>query len=239
VVPGTTSLGTVYVTELGIGSSWYSDDTRDSIGTTLNGLKRSYQGYFGGVAGTAANDVLIDQQLTFTSAAPYDNSTNGNGVLRLFATTDNRGKASVRYYNPYDGLNTAPITTGTALTTITARFRWYMQPAPTARTPAFNLAVVNPQAIPPSYSLSWVGTGSAPNDWNEFSLTAATDGWRIYCTGCPGSSGNSFTMAALLADAAYGSVLSTGINFWCGLQPGFRPKGVLCWHRLAGDELAE
>lgn len=147
--------GTAYVTELGVGSSWYSDDTRTSTGVRLHGLVSSYPGYFAGsgIPATAPNDALIDQQLTFTSAAPYNTSTNGNGVLRLWSTDESAGKASVRFYNPWQGANTAPVVSApaeSALAAITAKFRWYMQPAPTQRVPAFNLLVVGPTIGSPS-----------------------------------------------------------------------------------------
>lgn len=226
--------GTVYVTELGVGSSWYSDDTRNANGTVLNGLVSSYPGFFFGFPGTAADDVEIQPLLTFTSAPPYDTSTNGNGVLRLWATDVDKGKASVRFYMPYQGINTAPVANGSVLDTIEVKFRYYMQPDPSSRTPSFNLLVVGPTIGIPSfvtsYSLSWVGEPpdnvNQQNAWNEFSMNSTTRGWRIFCTillnpdVCPGGDGDPFTMEELLANSTFGPVLSTGSIFGVGFNLG-------------------
>lgn len=222
------SASTVYVNTLGASTGWYSDDTRNGEATTdqygsiargqvLNGLNSSYQGYFsypGAPAASAADDARIARQIYFSN--PYAGSTDDSGVMSLSGTIGgsdaNFGKSSVRYYNG------GVIASGSALSNISSTFRWYMDAQPTSRTVAFNMLVMGSNNL--VYSLAWLGNGAQMNSWNEFSLNANTDGWRIYGNGAPGSSGASFSMTSLLADATYGSLLSNGSVIGVGFNIG-------------------
>lgn len=196
-----------WVSTLGSSSGWYSDDTRwgmstpgPALGTLLNGTNSSFQPYFaypGAPVASTANDALIAQQLYFTESGTV--SGGGASVMVLDGTTDNSGKTSVRYYGNGAGI-------GTLNGSFTSTFRWYMDPYPTSRTVALNLLVLGTNNL--TYSLSWLGTGAVMNAWQTFSVDSSTDGWRIYGNGAPGSSGSSFTLASLLADVTYGSILS-------------------------------
>lgn len=219
---------TVYVHALGSSTGWYSDDTRNGEATTdqygsiargqvLNGLNSSYQGYFaypGAPTASAADDERIARQIYFSN--PYAGSVDDGGVMSLSGTIGgsdaNYGKSSVRYYNG------GVVAAGSALSTISSNFRWYMDAQPTSRTPAFNLLVLGSNSL--VYSLSWVGSGSVMNAWNQSTLDANSDGWRIYNNGAPGSTGSTFTMSALLADATYGGILSNGAIVGVGFNIG-------------------
>jgi hypothetical protein len=171
--------------------------------------------------GTVAGDAAIAQQIEFTTYPDGASQTGQTGVMRLWATNNNLGKASVRFYEPWTG-TPDPIIPGSALATITATYRWYMQLANTSRTPAFNMLVLGANNV--LYSLSWVPGEGDPDAWNTFSLNANTGGLRIYCnSGCPGSSAT-FTMASLLANATYGSQLSGGQVFGVGFNLGSDQK---------------
>lgn len=84
------------VTQLGTATGWYSDDTRDASGNQLFGPDLSYDGYEPLRPRLPRNDPLIAQQINFGTY----NETNGTptGVVKMWATMDNRGKASVRFY---------------------------------------------------------------------------------------------------------------------------------------------
>lgn len=188
-------------------------------GITLKGAVSSYPGAIFPSTGSAQGDAAIAQQIDFVT---YGDDVGQTGVMRLWATDSSKGKASVRFYEPWTG-TPSPIISGAALASITASYRWYMQPANTARTPAFNMLVRARNGI--TYSLAWQPQSdpAVPNAWNTFSLEATTDGWRIYCSsffGCPGSSGPTFTMTQLLADSRFGSLLSSGSVTGVGFNLG-------------------
>lgn len=186
------------VNSLGAASGWYSDDTRTAAGVVLNGTNSSFQPFFsylGAPAPSTADDALIAEQIKFGDF--YAGSSGG--VMILDGTTANQGKSSVRFYGDGTGI-------GSLNSSFTSSFRWYMEPYPTSRTLGLNLLVVGTNNL--TYSLSWVGSGSVMNAWNEFSVNANTDGWRVYNNGAPGSSGDPKTLSAWLADVTYGSILS-------------------------------
>ncbi|MGA1267171.1 MAG: hypothetical protein ACO32J_08335 [Phycisphaerales bacterium] len=188
-----------YVNALGSSTGWYSDDTRTSAGVYLNGTNSSFQPYFQGLLpSSTADDALIAQQLYFTESGSAAGGESG-GVMVLDGTSANLGKTSVRYYGAGTGI-------GTLDSSFTSTFRWYMDPYPTSRTVALNLSVLGTNGL--FYSMSWLGTGAQMNAWQTFSVDSSTDGWRIYGNGAPGSTGSSFTLSSLLADATYGSILS-------------------------------
>ncbi len=188
-----------YVNALGSSTGWYSDDTRTSAGVYLNGTNSSFQPYFQGLLpSSTADDALIAQQLYFTDSGSAAGGESG-GVMVLDGTSANLGKTSVRYYGAGMGI-------GTLDSSFTSTFRWYMDPYPTSRTVALNLSVLGTNGL--FYSMSWLGTGAQMNAWQTFSVDSSTDGWRIYGNGAPGSTGSSFTLSSLLADATYGSILS-------------------------------
>ena len=200
-VAGSAAGSPTQVGALGSSTGWYSDDTRSSAGIVLNGTNSSFQPYFaypGAPTASTANDALIAQQLFFTYTGSASGGESG-GVMVLDGTSANQGKSSVRYYGNGTGI-------GTLDGSFNSAFRWYMDPYPTSRTVALNLSVLGTDNN--FYSLSWLGTGAQMNAWQTFSVDATTDGWRIYGNGAPGSTGSSFTLAALLADATYGGILT-------------------------------
>lgn len=77
--------------------------------------------YFFGLQGTATDDTNIGQQIDFFN---YQDGATSTGVMRLWATAVNLGKASVRYYEPWVGPTYTPITSGSSLATLTAEYRW-------------------------------------------------------------------------------------------------------------------
>jgi hypothetical protein len=188
VVAGSAVAATVNVNALGASSGWYSDDTRNTAGPYFQGLLPS----------STADDALIAQQLYFTDSGSAAGGESG-GVMVLDGTSANLGKTSVRYYGNGTGI-------GTLNSSFTSTFRWYMDPYPTSRTVALNLSVMGTNGL--FYSMSWLGTGAQMNAWQTFSMDSSTDGWRVYGNGAPGSAGSSFTLANLLSDETYGSILS-------------------------------
>lgn len=198
---------TINVNALGASTGWYSDDTRSSTGTVLNGSVSSYQPYFaypGAPAASTANDALIAQQLYFTDTGSAAGGESG-GVMVMDGTTANSGKTSVRYYGNGSGI-------GALNSSFTSSFRWYMDPYSTSRTVALNLIVLGNNGL--VYSLSWLGTGAQANAWNTFSVDASTaavsdNGWRVYGNGAPGSAaGAAKSLNDWFADATYGSILN-------------------------------
>jgi hypothetical protein len=199
VVAGSAVAATVNVNALGASSGWYADDVRTSAGVYLNGTNSSFQPYFQGLLpSSTADDALIAQQLYFTDSGSAAGGESG-GVMVLDGTSANLGKTSVRYYGNGTGI-------GTLNSSFTSTFRWYMDPYPTSRTVALNLSVMGTNGL--FYSMSWLGTGAQMNAWQTFSMDSSTDGWRVYGNGAPGSAGSSFTLANLLSDETYGSILS-------------------------------
>ena len=202
-----------HVNALGSSTGWYSDDTRTSAGVVLNGTNSSFQPYFaypGAPAASTANDALIAQQLYFTDSGSAAGGESG-GVMVLDGTSANAGKTSVRYYGNGAGI-------GSLNSSFSSTFRWYMDPYPTSRTVALNLMVLGTNGL--AYSLSWLGTGAQMNAWQTFSVDSSTDGWRVYGNGAPGSTGSSFSLAALLSDATYGSILNGGTVIGQGFNIG-------------------
>jgi hypothetical protein len=216
-VAGSAMAGTVYVNSLGASSGWYSDDTRNTSGTVLNGTVSSYQPYFqGALAPSTASDAAIAQQLYFTDTG----SANGNGnvgVMVVDGTTSNSGKTSVRYYGSGTGI-------GTLNNSFSSTFRWYMDPYSTVRTVAMNLSVLGTNGL--YYSLSWLGTGAQASAWNTFSVDANTaaandNGWRLYGNGAPGSAaGAAKSLNDWLTDATYGSFLNGSTVLGQGFNAG-------------------
>ena len=206
-----------HVSALGATSGWYSDDTRNTSGTVLNGTVSSYQPYFqGALAPSTASDAAIAQQLYFTDTG----SANGNGnvgVMVVDGTTSNSGKTSVRYYGSGTGI-------GTLNNSFSSTFRWYMDPYSTVRTVAMNLSVLGTNGL--YYSLSWLGTGAQASAWNTFSVDANTaaandNGWRLYGNGAPGSAaGAAKSLNDWLTDATYGSFLNGSTVLGQGFNAG-------------------
>jgi hypothetical protein len=212
-----TTAATVHVNTLGASSGWYSDDTRTSAGTVLNGTNYSFQPYFQGfVPSSTANDALIAQQLFFTDTGTASGGESG-GVMVMDGTSANTGKTSVRYYGGGTGI-------GTLNGSFSSTFRWYMDPYSTARTVALNLSVIGTNGL--AYSLSWLGTGAQASAWNTFSVNAATaavsdTGWRVYGNGAPGSAaGAAKSLNEWLSDATYGSILSNATVIGQGFNIG-------------------
>lgn len=196
-----TALQPVYVSKLGADTMWYSDDTRTSAGVTLGGTVSTVPGPFSQFY-TTADDALIAQQIAFGDFY----ATSDNGVVRLDGTTTNSGKSSIKRY----GISVP----ASELATFTSTFRWFMDPYTTTRTPALSLVIVGTNGL--SYSLAYVGEGSAPG-WNTFSVTASTTptntashGWRIYGNGAPGGAAPGTSLENLLSDPTYGPILSGG-----------------------------
>ncbi|MEY2796126.1 MAG: hypothetical protein RIR10_1842, partial [Planctomycetota bacterium] len=127
-----------YVNALGASAGWYSDDTRNTSGTVLNGSVSSYQPYFGGfVPPSAANDAAIAQQIYFTDTGSA--TSGGDGVMVLDGTTSNSGKSSVKYYAAAG--NPGGLGSGASLSSFTSTYRWFMDNYTTARTPALSLLI--------------------------------------------------------------------------------------------------
>ena len=203
-VAGSVSAATVHVNALGASSGWYSDDTRNTSGTVLNGTVSSYQPYFqGALAPSTASDAAIAQQLYFTDSGSA--SGGGSGVMVVDGTSGNLGKTSVRYYGSGTGI-------GTLNNSFSSTFRWYMDPYSTVRTVAMNLSVLGTNGL--YYSLSWLGNGAQASAWNTFSVDANTaaandNGWRLYGNGAPGSAaGAAKSLNDWLTDGTYGSLLN-------------------------------
>jgi len=203
-VAGSVSAATVHVNALGASSGWYSDDTRNTSGTVLNGTVSSYQPYFqGALAPSTASDAAIAQQLYFTDSGSA--SGGGSGVMVVDGTSASAGKTSVRYYGSGTGI-------GTLNNSFSSSFRWYMDPYSTVRTVAMNLSVLGTNGL--YYSLSWIGDGAQASAWNTFSVNANTaavndNGWRLFGNGAPGSAaGAAKSLNDWLTDATYGSLLN-------------------------------
>jgi hypothetical protein len=203
-VAGSVSAATVHVNALGASSGWYSDDTRNTSGTVLNGTVSSYQPYFqGALAPSTASDAAIAQQLYFTDSGSA--SGGGSGVMVMDGTSANAGKTSVRYYGSGSGI-------GTLNNSFSSSFRWYMDPYSTSRTVGLNLSVLGTNGL--YYSLSWIGDGAQASAWNTFSVNANTaavndNGWRLFGNGAPGSAaGAAKSLNDWLTDATYGSLLN-------------------------------
>jgi len=215
---------TQYVNALGATSGWYSDDTRNTSGTTLVGTNSSYTPWYG--AGTNAGDVAIAQQIYFTDTGT--STTDGTGVMVLDGTTSNLGKSSVKYINTATGLGT-----GANLANFTASYRWFMDSYTTSRTPALSLVVVGTNSL--AYSLAYVATGaSVSQGWNVSTVDANTptsqpvtnggNGWFLYSNGAPGGSVVGRSLNDILTDATYGAILSGGTVVATGFNIGSYQK---------------
>ena len=213
---------TQHVSALGATYGWYSDDTRNTSGTTLVGTNSSYTPWFG--AGTNAGDVAIAQQIYFTDTG--SSTTNGAGVLVLDGTTANAGKSSVKFFNTTTGLGS-----GANLANFTASYRWFMDSYASSRTPALSLVVAGTNGL--AYSLAYVSSpvsNSTPQAWNLSTVDANTttsqpgttgwDGWFLYSNGAPGGSVAGRSLNAILADATYGAILSGGTVVATGFNIG-------------------
>jgi hypothetical protein len=225
VVAGSAVAATVNVNALGASSGWYSDDTRNASGVTLNGTVSSFQPYFaypGAPVASTASDAAIAEQLYFTDTGSAAGGESG-GVMVLDGTTSNSGKTSVRYYGNGTGI-------GTLNSSFSSTFRWYMDPYTTSRTVALNLLVMGTNGL--SYSMSWLGLNAQPNAWNTFSVDGSTaavndTGWRLYGNGAPGSSaGGAKSLNEWLSDATYGSILSNALVVGQGFNIGSSQRNV-------------
>jgi len=223
-VAGSAMAGTMYVNALGASSGWYSDDTRNTSGTVLNGTVSSYQPYFsypGAPAASTASDAAIAQQLYFTDSGSA--SGGGSGVMVVDGTSASAGKTSVRYYGSGTGI-------GSLNSSFSSSFRWYMDPYSTVRTVAMNLSVLGNNGL--YYSLSWVGDGAQASAWNTFSVNANTaaandNGWRLYGNGAPGSAvGAAKSLNDWLTDATYGSLLNGSTVLGQGFNAGTYMKNT-------------
>lgn len=215
-VAGSAMAGTMFVNALGASSGWYSDDTRNTSGTVLNGTVSSYQPYFqGALAPSTASDAAIAQQLYFTDSGSA--SGGGSGVMVVDGTSGNLGKTSVRYYGSGTGI-------GTLNSSFSSSFRWYMDPYSSVRTVAMNLSVLGTNGL--YYSLSWLGNGAQASAWNTFSVDANTaaandNGWRLYGNGAPGSAaGAAKSLNDWLTDGTYGSLLNGSTVLGQGFNAG-------------------
>jgi hypothetical protein len=222
VVAGSAVAATVNVNALGASSGWYSDDTRNTSGTVLNGTVSSYQPYFaypGAPVASTASDAAIAQQIYFTDSGT--STMGGAGVVVLDGTTNNLGKSSVKYYAAAG--TPGGLGTGAGLSSFTSTYRWFMDNYTTSRTPALSLMVQGSNAL--VYSLAYVGAGAQAQSWNTFSVDANTaasgtaSGWFLYSNGAPG--GNvAKSLNEWLSDATYGSILSGGTVLAQGFNIG-------------------
>jgi hypothetical protein len=212
-----------YVNALGASAGWYSDDTRNTSGTVLNGSVSSYQPYFGGfVPPSAANDAAIAQQIYFTDTGSA--TSGGDGVMVLDGTTSNLGKSSVKYYAAAG--NPGGLGSGASLSSFTSTYRWFMDNYTTARTPALSLMIQGSNGL--VYSMAYVGADAQAQSWNTFTVdanTAATNvggtlyGWFLYSNGAPGGT-VAKSLNEWLADGTYGSILSGGTVLAQGFNIG-------------------
>jgi hypothetical protein len=206
---------TQYVNALGATSGWYSDDTRNTSGTTLVGTNSSYTPWYG--AGTNAGDVAIAQQIYFTDTGT--STTAGTGVMVLDGTTSNSGKSSVKFFNTTTGLGS-----GANLANFTASYRWFMDNYTTSRTPALSLVVNGTNAV--TYSLAYVSSSvSLTQNWNLSTVNSSTVGWFLYGgpTGSgftPGASVPGRSLIEILNDVNHGAFLSGGTVVATGFNIG-------------------
>jgi len=194
--PGRSAASTRYVNELGAATGWWSDDTRSSLGFWLNGKKLTVPGYFGPSTptGTLSADAQIAAQIGFGDF--YAGSDSGDGVVRLWATEQPFGKASIGTWShvvltppPELDLNLLAAnsffaTTASLLSGFTASYRLYVEPAPTKRVPAFRLNFVLLETGLVGAFLHF-GSNVAADDWTTvavdenslFSVYVSGTGW--------------------------------------------------------------
>lgn len=163
-LPGGALAATQYVNALGASTGWWSDDTRDAGGFWLNGKVQTIPGYLGPLTpvGTPKGDKAIAEQIAIGDF--YAGSDAGDGVIRLWATDENPGKASIGTFSYYGGFASI----ASLLDGFTASFRVYVEPAPTPRTPAFRLSFLTAAAQVGSFV--HFHTPLASDDWTTVDL---------------------------------------------------------------------
>lgn len=154
---------TQYVNALGASTGWWSDDTRNQSGGWLNGKTETVPYYYGPgtPAGTRQGDEAIDLQIQFGDF--YPGSDADGGVVRLWPTNENAGKASIGTFN-----SAGLATTLSLLSGFDASYRLYVDPDPTLRTPVFRLSFVAPGSAQGSFG--HFHTPTPPDSWTTVSL---------------------------------------------------------------------
>lgn len=207
---------TQYVNALGASTGWWSDDTRNQFGSWLNGQTETVPGYYGPgtPAGTRQGDAAIDLQIQFGDF--YPGSSADGGLIRLWPTDDNLGKASIGTFS-----STGFATTASLLSGFDAVYRVYVDPAPTLRTPVFRLSFVAPGSAQGAFA--HFHTPMPADSWTTVSVDE-TSLWAVSLVGqgwIDDSAANPKTMAQWAAAhpeffGADAIVFATGFNIGSG-----------------------
>jgi len=214
---GSVSAQTSYVTALGSGSGWYSDDTRGATGADLVGLTLTLYGKPGQIP-TAADDILIAQQISF--AAGPENV----GALKMDKTTSGGGWSKCTVSN----VNEAGHATGDSwLSGFFCDYRYYTNSTAEVTVPKIGIqstdwgtgagqsqygftALRSGEQVWDLVLVDWRGTnpGWAVGSWAGFTTDKDTPCWRIYRQGgngfFPATPGVSLSLQQIHDDAYWG-----------------------------------
>lgn len=213
---------------------WYSWDTRNTSGTTLNGTNDTSPAITPTLLGRAvggsstANDTAIQQQVIFMDEGQNINdvgdaagnppgpgplgSLGGLGYVRLDGTGSNSGKSDISY------VNTSGIASASALTSPTfgLSYRYYINKQPTFRTLGLNIALTNNTQsnlyifayVQPNSETNPGNLSPGPDGWNTASVSATSGLFTLFANGTAVS--GSQTLSDWANDPTYGSQIFGG-----------------------------
>lgn len=205
-------------------NGWYSWDTRNTSGTTLNGTNDTSPGMTSTLLGrsvgspSTANDTSIEQNIMFMGEGTVANdngdaagnpppaspllSLNGLGYVRLDGTGSNSGKSDISY------VDTNGFAAASALLdpNFNVTYRYYIQPQNTFRTLGLNIALTD-AAKDNVYIFAYSDPAAAPN-WNTSIADNNSSLFTLFANGT--SVAGSKTLSAWSTDPTYGSIIFGG-----------------------------
>ena len=207
-------------------NGWYSWDTRNTSGTTLNGTNDTSPDMNSTLLGRAvgspstANDTAIGTNIIFMDEGTVANdngdaagnpppasplgSLNGLGYVRLDGTGSNSGKSDISYVNANGFASSSALLDPNFNVT----YRYYIQPQNTFRTLGMNIALTD-AAKDNLYIFAYVDPAAA-NGWNTSAANNSTSLFTLFANGTNVGPGTAKTLSDWATDPTYGTQIFGG-----------------------------
>jgi hypothetical protein len=207
-------------------NGWYSWDTRNTSGTTLNGtndtspdINSTLLGRSVGSASTA-NDTAIGANIIFMDEGIVANdngdaagnpppasplgSLNGLGYVRLDGTGSNSGKSDISYVDANGFASASALLNPNFNVT----YRYYIQPQNTFRTLGLNIALTD--AAKDNLYIFAYSDPAAANGWNTSAADNSTSLFTLFANGSSAAGGTAKTLSDWAADSTFGPQIFAG-----------------------------
>src|SRR5690348_709645 len=242
-------------------NGWYSWDTRNTSGVTLNGTNDTSPAMNSTLLGrsvgspSTANDTGIEQNIMFMGEGTVANdngdaagnpppasplgSLNNLGYVRLDGTGSNSGKSDISYVDANGFASASALLDAN----FNVNYRYYIQPQNTFRTLGLNIALTD-SAKDNLFIFAYVDP-AAVNGWNTSTANNSTSLFTLFANGT--SVAGAKTLTDWAADPTYGpqifggmeSVFRLGFNVGSGQRDNLQYLDWVSTSLLNGGDIID